>query len=377
MKWVRYRVRTTPEAEDILISELCALGFEGAQIEDNVPLTAAEKEQIYTYDADDPEDDGFACVSFYAELKDDGTVVLSEGFAHQKPEEIRKQAEEAIARLKERMDIGEGTVDVSVMDDADWKDNWKQFFHSFYVDDVFITPSWEEDADAETAAPDEENASGSAWPRYTLRIDPGMAFGTGAHETTQLAIRLLRKYMAAHEDRCGDFPDNRSREESSAREKTRGVRVLDIGTGSGILGILAVFFGAEQVVGVDVDAFTKEAVRQNLTANRIGDARFRLMIGNLLEEEAFRQQVLALSGEENENQGAPGYEIVLANILPVVLKPLTPLVPDLMAKDGIYITSGILCEKEGEMRDVLRDAGFVVLEIMRQGEWCAMAAKRA
>ena len=339
MKWVRYRVRTTPEAEDILISELCALGFEGAQIEDNVPLTAADKEQIYTYDADDPVDDGIACVSFYTELKEDGTVTLAEGFPdNQTPGEMRAQVEETIAALRARMELGEGTVDVSVMDDADWKDNWKRFFHSFTVDDVRITPSWEADVAGETDA---------ARAVYTLRIDPGTAFGTGAHETTQIAIRLLRKAL-----------------EQSSRPSD--MRVLDIGTGSGILGILALMFGAGKVTGIDVDAFCEEAVRQNLEQNGIADEGFTLLIGNLIEDEAFRTRVLETAGAS---------DIVLANILPVVLKPLTPFVPRFLNSGGIYIVSGILREKETEMRTVLEENRFAVREAMHLGEWCGMLAQ--
>ena len=355
MKWVRYRIRTTPEAEDILISELCALGFEGAQIEDNVPLTAAEKEQIYTYDADDPVDDGIACVSFYTALNEDGTVTPAEGFEdYPTPDALRERVEKALADLRTRMDIGDGTLDVSVMDDAEWKDNWKQFFHSFCVDDVFITPSWEED----TNVPD--NA------RYVLRIDPGTAFGTGAHETTQIAIRLIRQTLDKLQT-APDMPD-------------AGVRMLDIGTGSGILGILALMFGAAHVTGVDVDTFTEEAVRQNLAQNGIAEGRFQLLIGNLLEDEAFCERVRECTGSETTS-GATGaisgggYEIAVANILPVVLKPLTPLVPRVLRGGGVYIVSGILSEKETEMKAVLEENGFTVTETIHQGEWCGMAAQ--
>ena len=351
MKWVRYRVRTTPEAEDILISELCALGFEGAQIEDNVPLTAAEKEQIYTYDADDPVDDGIACVSFYTELKEDGTVTLAEGFTDcPKPDEMRRRVEEVLAVLRTRTEIGEGTVDVSVMDDADWKDNWKQFFHSFYVDDVFITPSWEDETDVSNDA------------HHVLRIDPGTAFGTGAHETTQIAIRLIRQTLEHLQTEPG--------------KQDAGVHMLDIGTGSGILGILALMFGAEHVTGVDVDAFTEEAVRQNLAQNGIAEERFQLLIGNLLEDEAFCKRVRERAGnKEMSGASGTGYEIAVANILPVVLKPLTPLVPQFLKDGGIYIVSGILLEKEAEMKAVLEENGFTVFETLRQGEWCGMAAR--
>ena len=341
-EWVRYRIRTIPEAEDVIIGELTELGLSGAQIEDNVPLTAAEKEQIYTYDADDPVNDGIAYVSFYTELKDDGSVTLNgdrEDEAGVTPDALRARMEEALSAVREHMEIGDGTLDVSLMDDADWKDNWKQFFHRFYVDDILITPSWE----AEDTA---RGVADSRSPAYTLMIDPGCAFGTGAHETTQLAIRAVRKTIEAHPE----------------------ASVLDIGTGSGILAILALMFGAKKAVGVDVDAFTEEAVKQNLASNGTDPARFEMRIGNLLEDRALREELKALSPE------GEGYEIVIANILPVVLAPLTPLVPQLLRAGGVYITSGILCEKEETMRGILENEGFRIKEVTRQGEWCAIVS---
>lgn len=341
-EWVRYRIRTIPEAEDVIIGELTELGLSGAQIEDNVPLTAAEKEQIYTYDADDPVNDGIAYVSFYTELKEDGSVTLYGDRADEAgvtPDALRTRMEEALSAIREHMEIGDGTLDLSLMDDAEWKDNWKQFFRRFYVDDILITPSWE----AEDPSKDSADLK---TPAYTLMIDPGCAFGTGAHETTQLAIRAVRKSIEAHPH----------------------ASVLDIGTGSGILAILALMFGAEKAVGVDVDAFTEEAVKQNMESNGTDPARFEMRIGDLLEDGALREELKALS------PAGGGYDIVIANILPVVLTPLTPFVPRFLKAGGVYITSGILCEKEETMRGILEREGFRIVEITRQGEWCAIVS---
>ena len=344
-KFIRYNIRTTPAAEDLIVSAMTDLGLCGAQIEDNVPLTAAEKEQIYTYDADDPVDDGIAHVSFYAAMKADGRVALSgdpeetnEAFLRD-PEALREEMEEALSELRAFADIGDGRLSVSITDDAEWKDKWKQFFHSFWVDDILITPSWETTAEA---------ASAKETPRHTLRIDPGTAFGTGAHETTQLAIRALRGQIEAR------------LAEGSAPS------ALDIGTGSGILSILALMFGAGLAVGTDLDAFTKEATVENLAANDMDASRFHLVIGNLIDEEKAQEEVLSL---------AECYDIVVANILPVVLTPLTPVVPRFMKQGGVYITSGILCEKEEEMRGVLRAAGFVTDTVTTQGEWCCLVSR--
>ena len=215
MKYARFRIRTVPGAEDILVSAMTELGFEGAQIEDNVPLTAAEKEQIYTYDAEDPVNDGVAYVSFYAPLEAGDMCVLKD---ESRPIAVLTgEVEETLAEVSVFCETGEGTFTVSVMDDESWKDKWKQYFHSFYLDDILIRPSWETD----DAQPD-----GASRAKYVLQIDPGTAFGTGAHETTQLAIRAIRGQV------------------EKKKADGKAPVMLDIGTGSGILSILALMFGA-------------------------------------------------------------------------------------------------------------------------------------
>ncbi|MBQ6735551.1 MAG: 50S ribosomal protein L11 methyltransferase [Lachnospiraceae bacterium] len=369
MQYIKYTIRTIPEAEDMIISELSELGLCGAQIEDHVPLTAAEKEQIYTYDADDPEDDGIAHVSFYAAVCEDGRISLSgdpEVPAEERRESsaLEEEIREALSLLSAFMDIGDGTLSVSITDDAEWKDKWKQYFRSFRIDDIFITPSWEA----------EETLREETAPRYTLRIDPGTAFGTGAHETTQLAIRAVR---AETDRRLREAAD---REASCAGAYPERISVLDIGTGSGILSILALMFGADFAVGTDLDVFTKEATAENLAVNGMDSSRFRLVIGNLIDDERTQEEVLRLSagrsspGEEDDAAGK-GYDIVIANILPVVLTPLTPVVPRFLKKGAVYITSGILREKEEEMRTVLEKAGFETVDVTYQGEWCCLKSR--
>ena len=170
---MRYRIRTIPEAEDLIISAISETGLSGAQIEDKVPLTAAEKEQIYTYDADDPVDDGVAFVSFYGMLAPDGRLSPEEGAeALLSPDELRARMEEALASCRRFAEIGDGTIDMSIMDDSEWKDKWKQYFKSFRIDDILVVPGWE---DAEDCAARQDSK-----PAYILRMDPGMAFGTGA-----------------------------------------------------------------------------------------------------------------------------------------------------------------------------------------------------
>ena len=211
MKWLQLRIKTITEAEDIIISTLYDIGLEGAQIEDNIPLTPLEKEQMFVDILPDaPVDDGIAYLSFFIEEKEDGKLLLAE--EEMTKEEIIDKVQEELEDLKLFMNIGEGTITLGETEDIDWINNWKQYFHQFYIDDLLVIPSWEQ-----VSAEDQD--------KMVLHIDPGTAFGTGMHETTQLCIRQMKKYLT---------PDT---------------VLLDVGTGSGILGILALMYGAKKVVG--------------------------------------------------------------------------------------------------------------------------------
>lgn len=327
MKWMKFKIKTITEAEDIIISTLYDIGLEGAQIEDKIPLTALEKEQMFVdILPEGPEDDGIAYLSFFVEEKEDGALLINgeETTAQAVLENVRQELEE----LRDFMDIGEGSVVIEETEDIDWINNWKQYFHQFTIDDVLVIPSWEE------AAPEDKD-------KMILHIDPGTAFGTGMHDTTQLCIRALRKYIT---------PDT---------------RLLDVGTGSGILAILSIMFGARSAVGTDLDPCAIEAVRENKEANGIPDEAFRLIIGNIITEREIQEQV-----------GYECYDIVAANILAEVLVPLTPVIVNHLKKDGIYITSGIIDDKEQTVVDAVEAAGLEVLEVNHQGEWVGIVARK-
>ena len=224
-------------------------------------------------------------------------------------------------------DIGEGTVVVDETEDIDWINNWKQYFHQFYIDDILVIPSWED------IKPDDRD-------RMVLHIDPGTAFGTGMHETTQLCIRQLRKYI------------------------TPETELLDVGTGSGILAILSLMFGAKHAVGTDLDPCAVEAVAQNCEVNGIDRRQFDMMIGNIITDKTVQDKV-----------GYGCYDIVVANILADVLVPLTPVIVNQLKKGGIYITSGIINDKEETVRKAVEEAGLEILEVTYQGEWVSVTAK--
>lgn len=327
MKWKRFTVKTITSAEDIIISTLYDIGLEGAQIEDKVPLTAWEKEQMFVdILPDGPEDDGIAYLSFFVEETEKGEL-LFQG-EESKESEIVKKVEEALEELRQFMDIGEGSVKISETEDIDWINNWKQYFHQFYIDDLLVIPSWEkvkeEDRD-----------------KKILHIDPGTAFGTGMHDTTQLCIRQIKKYL------------------------TQDTVLLDVGTGSGILGILALMYGAEKVVGTDLDPCAVPAVEENIEVNGVNRDDFTMMIGNIISDKEVQDAV-----------GYACYDIVVANILAEVLVPLTPVIVNHLKKGGIYITSGIIDDKETTVVEAVKAAGLEVLEVTCQGEWVSVTARK-
>ena len=327
MKWKKFRIKTKTDAEDIIISSLYDIGLEGAQIEDNVPLTALEKEQMFVDILPQiGEDDGTAYLSFFVEETEEGELLVNGEKTTE--EQVLDMVNQELDSLKEFLDLGEGTIDVDETEDIDWINNRKQYFKQFYVDDILIIPSWEEVKEEDK-------------DRMIIHIDPGTAFGTGMHETTQLCIRQLKKYV------------------------TKDTVLLDVGTGSGILSIVALKLGASHAVGTDLDPCAVPAVEENKEANQIPDGDFEMMIGNIIDD--------------REIQDAAGYEkydIVTANILADVLVPLTPVIVQHMKKGGIYITSGILDVKESVVVEAVKKAGLEVLEVTHQGEWVSVTARK-
>lgn len=316
MKWNRFTVKTKTEAEDIVISTLAEVGIEGVEIQDKQPLTEEDKAQMFVdIMPEGPADDGVAYLNFYLEEDADKEAIL-------------KDVREALDDLKNFMDIGEATIEESQTEDKDWINNWKQYFHQFYVDDILIVPSWEE-----VKAEDKD--------KMILHIDPGTAFGTGMHETTQLVIRQLKKYVT---------PDT---------------EMLDVGTGSGILGIVALKLGAKHVLGTDLDPCAVPAVAENKEANQIVDKTFDMVIGNIIDDKAIQDQA-----------GYEKYDIVTANILADVLIPLTPVIVNQMKRGAYYITSGILDVKEEVVVEAVKAAGLTVVEVTHQGEWVSVTARK-
>ena len=327
MKWMKFRIKTVTEAEDIIISTFIDIGLEGAQIEDKIPLTALEKEQMFVdILPEGPEDDGIAYLSFFVEEKEGGSLEIQGEKTD--TDTLLARIREELEGLREFCDIGEGSVTLGETEDLDWINNWKQYFHQFYIDDILVIPSWEKREKADEG-------------KYVLHIDPGTAFGTGMHETTQLCVRQLRKYVTA------------------------GAEVLDVGSGSGILSILSLMFGAGHAFGTDLDPCALEAVAQNCRANDIEPERFDMLIGNIITDRDVQDQA-----------GYGRYDIVAANILAEVLIPLTPVITGQLKPGGVYITSGIIEHREEDVVSAVRAAGLEILEVNRQGEWVSVTARK-
>lgn len=316
MKWNQFRLKTTTEAEDIVSSMLADLGIERVQIEDKIPLTQSDKEQMFVDILPDmPEDDGCAYLTFYLDEEVDKHEMLLK---------VRQELEE----MRSYLNVGDCTIEESQTEDVDWVNNWKQYFHQFYIDDILVIPSW-------------ENVEAKDSDKMVIHIDPGTAFGTGMHETTQLCIRQLKKYV------------------------TEDTEILDVGCGSGILGMLALKFGAKHSVGTDLDPCAIDATYENMDNNGISRDQYEVMIGNIIDDKEVQDKV-----------GYEKYDIVAANILADVLVPLTPVIIHQLKKGGIYITSGIIEDKEEVVVEAVKKAGLEVLEVNHQGEWVSVTARK-
>lgn len=316
MKWKEYTIKTTTQAEELVSSMLYELGITGVEIIDNVPLTEEEVKEMYIdIVAELPPDEGKGAVRFYLEEDEDQQAVL---------EKVRS----GLYELSQFVDVGEAVIEETVTEDADWINNWKEFFKPFYLDDILIKPTWE-------AIPE------GAKYRALIEIDPGTSFGTGQHETTQLCIRGLEKYMKPKD------------------------LVLDLGTGSGILSVIALKLGAGHTVGTDIDPICMDATRENMEMNHILQKDYDVMVGNLIDDTILQDAV-----------GKEKYDVVLANILADVIIPMAKAAYDTVKPGGYFITSGIIDFKEEPVKEALLKAGFRITEVNHMGEWVGIIARK-
>ena len=319
MRWKKFTLTTTTEAVDLISSAFDEIGIEGIEIEDNTPLTEAETKGMFIDILPElPPDEGIARVSFYLDPDSDVDI-----------DEMLKRVDESLDELSMFTNLGARTIESSETEDKDWINNWKQYFKPFTVDDILIKPTWEE-------IPVEHKE------KLLIEIDPGTAFGTGQHETTQLCIRQLKKYV------------------------TPETRILDVGTGSGILGITALKLGAKEVFGTDLDENAIVAVKENMEANDIAPEKFKVLKGNIIDDEAVKAEV-----------GFEAYDLVVANILADIIILLQKEIPVHMKKGAIFITSGIINMKEEAVKKAfVENDAFELVEITYQGEWVSVTVRK-
>ena len=316
MKYTKVSLKTTTEAVDFISNLFDEIGLEGIQIEDNIPLSEEDKKAMYIDILPElPEDDGTAIVSSYFDP------------ANFEVPQLQRKIEEGLKELSLFINIGEGTLQFSDTDDKDWLNNWKEFFKPFRVaDDIIIKPTWEE-------LPEHKEGD------LVIEIDPGIAFGTGAHETTKLCILGLRKYI------------------------TSDTQLLDVGCGSGILSIIGLKLGAKHALGTDIDEHALEATKENIVVNHIAGEQFDLLAGNIISEEEIQQKV-----------GMKKYDVVVANILADIIIPISGEIMQHMKEDGVFISSGILNTKADEVQDALLKNGFKIIEKNEMGDWVSFVA---
>lgn len=318
MKWNKYTLKTTTQAEDFVSGVLLELGICGVQVEDNVQITQEEKEKMFIdYLPDLPEDDGTAYISFYTEKNQ--TDINDEKLL----DNLRGKLKDA----KSFMEIGEGSIVKSITEDIDWVNNWKKYFKSFTVGNFYIKPTWEESNEAYR-------------DMKMIEIDPGTAFGTGKHDTTQLCINQLIKYVKA------------------------GDKVLDLGCGSGILSIVAKKLGCGQVDMTDIDPAAIDAVFENFSVNYIAMDDVEVIAGNVLKDIKLQSK---FEGEK--------YDIVVANILADVIIPIASMVDRFLKPGGIFICSGIIYMKEDAVKEAVNNnLNLELKDVVKQGDWRSIIA---
>ena len=319
MKWKEYTIQTFTAAEDLIVDALSDLGISGAEVRDKAPILPGDTMEIYKDVMPVPEeDDGSAEVVFYLDADDPNAN-----------EKMLQAVNEALLELRDFMDIGPGTITEGETEDTDWVNKWKENFHAFTVEDILIKPTW---------VPMPEDAEG----KTLIEIDPGTAFGTGSHETTKLCIHGIRKFMKP------------------------GDRVLDVGTGSGILGIIALKLGAGAVLGTDIDELAVSQAEENIERNGIDPARFPVLLGDIISD----TDLQARAGTEQ-------YDLVLANILADIIIPLQKVVWAQMKIGAKMNLSGIINIRADEVREaLLANPHYRLIDTEILGEWVSFTVER-
>lgn len=320
--WIEVFVSTSQTGLEPIEGVLYACGLTGLMIHDSADFTEfmENPDRKWDYIADE----------LLEHKKDEPTGITfflrDNVYGREQLAQI-KDALQNVKRTETELDLGTLDVTMKNVAEEDWANNWKKYFKPFPIGEkIMIKPSWEE-LPAQT-------------DKVVLQIDPGHIFGTGTHETTQLCITLLERYLQKDDT------------------------MLDIGCGSGILSIAGLLLGAKEADAIDIDPNAIKIAYENSDRNQIDRARYHVAAGDVLEDTAV----------QNMYKGK-NYDVVVANIVADIIIALTKQVPDYIKQAGIFVCSGIIIERKQDVLDALAAAKFSVVEVVEKASWAAIAAR--
>ena len=320
MIWNELIIHTNTNGVESLTDTLIALGIDCFVIEDPEDFKALLNDKTVPWDYIDD--------SLFGRTSGESRIKIYLSYSNQDSEKIKAVQDKLEELKKGTNEFGTLELVMRRVNDDDWADNWKKYFHPLEIGErIVIRPSWEE----------YENKD-----KVVVELDPSSSFGTGQHETTKLCLELLEKYMKDME----------------------APKLLDMGCGSGILGIAGVLLGAESVVAVDIDENAARIAKENAEKNRVS-SKFTAYCGDVLASKYLRVKV-----------GAYKYNIVMANIVADVLVAMSELFSELTAKDSIIICSGIIGSKIDMVKIEFQAKGFVLVESSLQNDWAALVFKK-
>ncbi len=320
MVWLEVTIQTSSAGIELLADHLTAVGYDSFIMDDSADFQdfLAENTQYWDYVDEElaRQMQNISRIRLFIEQNDQAPARL---------EALKQSLEEFRARHPGK-DVGSLQIGVSDLREEDWENSWKQYYQPIPVGKkLLIVPQWLTPENPEHRIP--------------VLLDPGMIFGTGSHASTQMCLRALERRISG------------------------GERVIDLGSGSGILSIAALLLGADTAAGVDIDPKAEDIARDNAALNGLAAPRFQAVTGNVIGDRAMMEQL-----------SRQPYDIVLANIVADVIIPLSSVVPRFLKPDGVFICSGILSTRLPEVVTALESAGLSVLRREEQDDWCCLTA---
>ncbi len=323
MEWLEVTIKTISPAIDLLGARLTAIGYDSFIIDDSEDFSEFLKDNTQYWDYVDEE--------LARKMQNVSQIRLYLPHDAQAPEQIAQLKSELEVFRAQNPDTDLGSLEVSLqnLQEEDWEESWKQYYQPIPIGEkLLIVPQWLSPENPEHRIP--------------VVLDPGMIFGTGAHASTQMCLRALEQTIHG------------------------GERVIDLGSGSGILSIAALLLGAQEATGVDIDPKAEDIARENAALNGLTAPKFRAVTGNVIGDKAMMESL---------SEG--GYDVVLANIVADVIIPLSAVVPHFLRPDGVFICSGILNTRLSEVERAIEAAGLTITQREMQEDWCRLTARRS